>query len=504
LFPHHYLTDTAPSSMSPRASAWPAFVAVLAMSMVAASAQTDMSSLVQVNAKSHLAVQEGRRDQPDVTPINMPKHRSHRQAMSNYMDMQYFATISVGGQEITGIVDTGSFELVVFETHCMNCGIAAKYNKFRARNHHKGRVKRGLFYGSGDIYAAEAFDMVAFGPNEINQSFWEAYEAFMPVLAQAHFQSIIGVGPPEMPPAEAWKKSLTDVKDISNTLTSGRDLETWQLVKVKNDTDFAVEISTQPTMLTNFGVTMFSVCLESKPGSPGYFIWGDDSATKMPKAFKRIPVLGRHTWTVSMKNVRLTPRSVSAKEPIGISCELGCGAIVDSGTSLLMVPASVVAKLEDALYNLEADCTNMKDLPDIAFNLGGHTFSLPPDAYLAEVESVPASMAAFARIRTLTPKYGDCQLSVMESYSTTDWGPLWILGMPFFRKYYTTFHVGRNHDDRALLVAPASADCYPSDSAEPVLARAESRDVWRRKLDLSKMYMSPLVKQAAQNMTLRL
>mmetsp|Transcript_113567 Transcript_113567/g.301785 ORF Transcript_113567/g.301785 Transcript_113567/m.301785 type:complete len:476 (-) Transcript_113567:86-1513(-) len=448
----------------------------------------DSSSLVQVNTNTHL---KGRRE-----PLPArPNHRSVRQEMENYMDMQYFATITIGGQEITGIIDTGSFELVVFETHCQNCGIAAKYNKARSHRHTKGSIKRGLFYGSGDIYAAEAFDQVEFGPKEVTQSFWEAYEAFMPVLQQAYFQSIIGVGPPEMPPAEAWKKTLTSVKDAAKTVAIGRQLELWQLVKVKNDTDFSYEVSVQPTMLTNFGVEKFSVCLLNKPGSPGYFVWGDDSSKMEPHLFRRIPVLGRHTWTLSMKDVRLQPRSMTAADPVHISCENGCGAIVDSGTSLLMVPSSVVSKLEDALQMLEADCSNMKDLPDIAFQLGDHTFSLPPDAYLAEVHAVPSEMAAFARLRTLSSPYGDCQLSVMESYSTTDWGPLWILGMPFFRKYYTTFSLGRTKSERALFIAKAGPNCYPA-SAETALALDSGQEVFRRHLDLMKAYVSPLVKKA--------
>uniref|UniRef100_A0A7S2FPN7 Peptidase A1 domain-containing protein n=1 Tax=Alexandrium andersonii TaxID=327968 RepID=A0A7S2FPN7_9DINO len=473
-------------------------------SVALAAAQTDMSSLVQVNAQPHRSMQ-GRRDQPFDSPEHkpdyQPRHKAVRQEMQNYMDMQYFASIAIGGQEITGIIDTGSFELVVFETHCQNCGIAAKYNKMKSNKHRKGVIKRGLFYGSGDIYAAEAFDMVDFGPKQVNQSFWEAYEAFMPVLQQAYFQSIIGVGPPEMPPAEAWKKTLTTLKDVARTVSDGREPELWQLVKAKNDTDFAYEVSVQPTMLTNFGVEKFTVCLLSQPGSPGYFVWGDDSSEKHPEVFKRIPVLGRHTWTLRMTDVRLQPREMNARGPVHISCAGGCGAIVDSGTSLLMVPANVVSKLEEALTELDADCTNMQDLPDITFNLGDHTFSLPPDSFLAEVNSVPANMAAFARLRTISS--GRCQLSVMESYSTTDWGPLWILGMPFFRKYYTTFHIGKNHDERALLVAPADSGCYPS--TEPaVLSRSGSREVYRRRLDLSNMYISPLVKEAAEGVHMSL
>mmetsp|Transcript_93641 Transcript_93641/g.297133 ORF Transcript_93641/g.297133 Transcript_93641/m.297133 type:complete len:257 (+) Transcript_93641:64-834(+) len=249
-------------------------------------------------------------------------------------------------------------------------------------------------------------------------------------------------------------------------------------------------------MVTSFNVSMFSVCLMSRPGSPGYFVWGDDSASHYPSLFKKVPVLGRHTWTVKMEDVRLVPRTMTDSRAVHISCQDGCGAIVDSGTSLLMVPSTVVRTIEDALGELDADCRSMKNLPHLAFNLGGHTFSLPPDAYLAEVGAIPSQMASLARLRVLSSRTGSCQLTIMESYSSTDWGPLWILGMPFFRKYYTTFHVGRSHADRELLIAPATPACYPGEP-EPVLARAEEGQVYRRTLDLSKMYISPLAKEAS-------
>mmetsp|Transcript_83343 Transcript_83343/g.231276 ORF Transcript_83343/g.231276 Transcript_83343/m.231276 type:complete len:484 (-) Transcript_83343:103-1554(-) len=470
-----------------------ASLAALASAAVVSSAQIDGSSLVQVQIRAHSTP---RGDLHRSAERRYVEKGPVRQQLSNYVDMQYFASITVGGQEITGIIDTGSFELVVFETHCTSCGMAAKYNKLMSDKHHKGKVKRGLFYGSGDIYAVEAFDTVRVGHSrEVNQSFWEGIEAFMPVLDQARFQSIVGVGPPEMPPAEAWKKALTAVRDIASVVSDGAPLEPWQLDKVQNETEFSYEVSLTPTMLTSFNVTMFSLCLLNNPGSPGYFIWDDDAALRQPHLFKRVPVIGRHTWTVRMTNVRLMPRSISGRDPVTVSCENGCGAIVDSGTSLLMMPSDVVDKLNDALAILGADCMNMRDLPDIVFTLGNYTFSLPPDAYLADVAAVPAEMASFARLRTLTPGYSECQLTVMESYSSTSWGPLWILGMPFFRKYYTTFNVGRNHDERALFVAPASSDCEPSE-LEFGLRREVEHGVFRRKLDLSQMYISPLVKEA--------
>jgi len=419
--------------------------------------------------------------------------------MENYRDVQYFANISVGGQQITGIIDTGSFELVVFESHCAGCGRAALYNSDLSNKFSKGPLSRGLFYGSGDIYAREAFDQVEIGPfTAVNQSFWEAYEASMPVLHQARFQSIIGVGPPEMPSAEAWKETKKSVEGILDTINTKGSVQKWQTDKVLNDLNFSMEISIEPVMLNSYNITLFSLCLLNPPGSSGYFVWNDTTVLEQPSFFKRVQILGRHTWAIGMTNVRVAPRWPDA-EPIQIACNSTCGAIVDSGTSLIMMPSQVVTKLESTLQHMGAtDCRYMQDLPDLVFTLDGHTFSLPPDAFLSEVDEIPQYMESFARVRNLLPEQVDgCKLLVMESYSTSELGPLWILGMPFFRRYYTTFNVGATHEDRSLYVAPASADCYPEEPSSS-LARSSQRETFRRRLPLSQMYLPPIVKKAAE------
>lgn len=207
-----------------------------------------------------------------------------------------------------------------------------------------------------------------------------------------------------------------------------------------------------------------------------------------------------------MTDVRLAPRGLLSPDiglgsagTVDLSCSGGCGAVVDSGTSFLMVPSEVAGRLQDELSKLDINCSNMHEFPDLVFTLGGHTFSLPPDAYLSKVTrpALPSTMS-FMRARELSFETGECELVVMESTSTTPWGPLWILGMPFFRKYYTTFSLGRTRADRALLVAQAGAGCYPADG-ETNLALEGGHEVFRRHLDLRHVYVSPLVKQAFQS-----
>lgn len=479
----------------------------------------DASVLLQTSAAGATSGGSGRREAGDADPKTFLDElfgeekveesqastvvSKWRQELENFEDTQYIANFTIGGQVISGIIDTGSFELVVFEANCRGCGRAANYAAALSKTNTKGHLNRGLFYGSGDIYATEAFDEVAMGPfPAINQSFWQAYEATMSVLQVARFQSIVGIGPAQMPHAEAWDEIAAAVKDIKETVDSGKRPVKYQEDRVKTRMDFFKEVSRTPTMVDTFHVTAFSMCLLNEPGARGYFVWNDTLPEEQPSLFTQVRVIGRHTWTVNMSNVVLEPRSSSTKS-VALACREGCGAIVDSGTALIMMPEDTVRVLQKHLESLGGACDNLDDLPDLAFRLDDQLFYLPPDSYIAEVDDVPQSMAEYARVRTLDiDGSGKCKLSVMESYSETHWGPLWILGMPFLRKYYTTFHMGRSRAERSLFVTPASPDCTPgeAEATEASLVRQtkgrKNRVVYRRHFRAANMYTSPLAAKA--------
>merc|ERR1719181_2460594 len=45
--------------------------------------------------------------------------------------------------------------------------------------------------------------------------------------------------------------------------------------------------------------------------------------------------------------------------------------------------------------------------------------------------------------------------------SMTQFGPMWLLGMPFFREYYTSFDLGTQTRERKVFIAKADKDCQP-------------------------------------------
>merc|ERR1719210_1353144 len=43
----------------------------------------------------------------------------------------------------------------------------------------------------------------------------------------------------------------------------------------------------------------------------------------------------------------------------------------------------------------------------------------------------------------------------------TQLGPMALLGMPFFREYFTTFHIGKGPGTRWVSIAPSGVGCEP-------------------------------------------
>jgi len=237
--------------------------------------------------------------------------RGLRLELANYIDLQYYVDLSVGTppQQITGIIDTGSFDLVVFLSSCSSCGKAGAFNSFRSTTHRLGRLVTQLTYGSGDVEGDQAEDHVALGPSPgaVPQHFWEVRRASMPLLQHARFQSIVGVGPPETPAADAWDFAGQAVREVAQAVRAGigrRLPGSARLRQVESALVSAMEISRTRAMLSNFGITAFSICLGRRPSSSGYLVWNDTAAFEQPSLFSRLQVVGKHSWTVRMTEAR--------------------------------------------------------------------------------------------------------------------------------------------------------------------------------------------------------
>jgi len=434
-----------------------------------------------------------------------------RQAMTNYNDVQYVSFLEVGQQTLSGILDTGSFELVVFSTSCGTCGQAARYNPDLSANYTRGQLATVLSYGSGDTFVQEAWDTVSIGPYPPRrQSFWEVTSAKMQVLQYSAFQSIIGIGPPETPVLDSQELLEAAMSNASNYTAAGLPVPGDLLEALEQKRRVALAMQTKPTMVDNFGASMFSICLGKRPGSDGYLIWNDTAPLLKPEYFMRLPVVGNHTWSVSLQEPQIAyPPTANDRSRDGrsLGCEGGCGALLDSGTSLLAIPGNVISELVMVTLDPGFNCSNMWDLPSIKLKLGGQEIFLPPDTFISEVadDNVPAYLQSFVRLRRLRSMHngssrqrpgGRCDFMVMESTAMTANGPLWILGVPFFRQYYTTFEVGgHSNERRAVHFARASDACTPS-ASEGFDQFVPKTQLYSRLIHPSKLWVPPSVLSA--------
>mmetsp|Transcript_81556 Transcript_81556/g.264221 ORF Transcript_81556/g.264221 Transcript_81556/m.264221 type:complete len:509 (+) Transcript_81556:3-1529(+) len=432
-------------------------------------------------------------------PLDMPEEGglapepappgAFRQRLYNFHDLQYFAVMQVGDQRIRGIVDTGSFELVVFSTACSTCGVAPAYSEKLSPSFQSGTVQEEHVYGSGSCITQDGRDQVVIGPlSAKQQAIWMATSCRMPLLDRAAFNAIIGVGPPGQQ-EYAYQKMLTDLDNLRprNADRSANDRLEQERKRIQQQ--FAV-VRDRTSILQSFGVRTFSTCFGREPNSPAWIVWNDTNPKGFP-GVTSVPVVGNLMWTVQVYDVGFS--QVNGPD-VSLGCETGCGAIVDTGTSLLGVPGDMLQAVRRTVTNSDFDCSDLSQFPDLVMTLGGTRLRLPPDAYIGTLFGFTGSqLHSLLHMTSATPSsVVQCQLLLMDlGTEFTQFGPLLILGMPFFREYYTTFDTGKDHGNRTVFVTPADEQCQPARQAKQSgqVFRRHRRAMKPRRVDASMVRM---------------
>jgi hypothetical protein len=289
-------------------------------------------------------------------------------------------------------------------------------------------------FGSGPVLSKKALETVHLGSSAsplvaTQMPFWQVMDHDIDVWDKySKFSGIIGLG---------HSASTPKMDSNNSTKVYGQD----------------------ESLLEKVGVTAFSICLERSAGTPnGHLVLGPtaEDARYNSAVFKHIPVVGDIHWAVEMKGLK------AGGQESHDACNPSCAAIVDSGTSLIAAPTSALEALAPILSKIESDCSNLDTLPDITFTLGQDTFTLPPAIYVIRVtgyvedkQDVWEAMFGPPKMEAVT----QCVPAFMEiNMMAKEHGPVWILGMPFLRYYYTVFQ----RSPKFLHIAYATADCQPS------------------------------------------
>mmetsp|Transcript_54650 Transcript_54650/g.98121 ORF Transcript_54650/g.98121 Transcript_54650/m.98121 type:complete len:541 (+) Transcript_54650:58-1680(+) len=435
----------------------------------------------------------------------------YAQELMNFGDVQYAGNITVGGQELLAVLDTGSFENLVFSADCMGCGdTTVLYRHEDHSSYQMDEWKSTHAFGSGSAESQLASDDFQIGPLEAkDQYFWEVTSANMPVIEQGNFQAIIGVGPSGSAQLELEAEALTANATVKSFQEAKMTVPSYTLKAAVSSNKFAEAMATKEPLLDHLNCTIFSYCLQRKKGSPGWFYWNDNDPVHKPELFQEVPVQGEVTWGVKMAKARLEyimPPVINGTEvnvtmdPIRLGCDPSCGAIVDTGTSLFAVPPDVYERAHKALKDIGNDCKKISQLPELKFQLGDHEYTLPPHSYAGQVAGLlkPQLKRFFPWISN---DINQCHLLLMQVNTKTQFGPMWIIGMPFFREYYTTFHLSsptRNTSDtnhtRSIFTARAGENC----TAAPPALRSELMEEVRM-MDLARLSIPHWVQELQED-----
>lgn len=329
-------------------------------------------------------------------------------AIKDYQDSEYFGPVSIGTpeQSFIAIYDTGSSNLWVPSSKCLlskACFNHHKYYRGRSSTSEADGRKLILPYGSGVCAGVLSRDVVRVGSVELsNVTFGEMLLEPGQVWVESPFDGILGLGYPQiaMPP-DRERPVLPPFDEMMNR-------------KVLPSNQFAFYLSTCPSgqeQCDGSQLTLGGVDSSKFTGDIHY----------VQQVFYQ-SLLGY--WLVKSTALTVGGKSLGlCTTPI-----LGCPMVVDTGTSILVVPPGQMAKVTQAIGNVSTDCANVASLPTLSFELGGKTFTLEPDFYVLRGADSNGAV--------------QCQLGI-EGMSVGVPG-LWILGDPFLRKYYTVFDRDQN------------------------------------------------------------
>uniref|UniRef100_A0A8C3NZP4 pepsin A n=1 Tax=Cyanoderma ruficeps TaxID=181631 RepID=A0A8C3NZP4_9PASS len=306
------------------------------------------------------------------------------EGLENYMDDEYFGTISIGTppQEFTVVFDTGSSNLWVPSVFCSSpaCRNHNRFNPAESSTFLSTNDTLFIAYGTGSMTGVLGYDTVnVAGINVRNQIFGLAETEPGDFFYYTPFDGILGLAFPSIASSGA-----TPVFD---------NMMTENLVD-RN---------------------LFSVYLSRDGQSGSFVLFGAIDPYYTTRGISWIPLSAETYWQITMESVSMNGSPVA--------CSSGCQAIVDTGTTLLAVPIRAFRTLMRRLgasSSGEISCGAVSNLPDLVFHIHGREFPVPARAYVLRSN-------------------GYCSLGLQGMDTPTEDGELWILGDVFIREYYVVF-----------------------------------------------------------------
>uniref|UniRef100_A0A8D2CR84 Gastricsin n=1 Tax=Sciurus vulgaris TaxID=55149 RepID=A0A8D2CR84_SCIVU len=316
-----------------------------------------------------------------------------------YMDAAYFGEISIGTppQNFLVLFDTGSSNLWVPSVYCQSlaCTTHPRFNPSQSSTFSTNGQTFSLQYGTGSLTGFFGYDTLTVSSIQVpNQEFGLSEKEPGTNFVYAQFDGIMGLAYPAL--------------SMGGATTALQGM-------------LRVEALSSP---------IFSVYLKGSEDG-GAVIFGGVDDNLYTGEVSWAPVTRELYWQIGIEDVD------SETEASGW-CSQGCQAMVDTGTSLLVVPKKHLSALLQTIGAQEDEygqvgVTRMSpiqestNLPTFTFVINGVQFPLKPSSYILNQED------------------GYCSVGLESIDLSLEGGqPFWILGDVFLRSYYSIFDMANN------------------------------------------------------------
>merc|ERR1712060_31233 len=300
------------------------------------------------------------------------------------MNTQYFVEISVGtpAQTFTVVPDTGSSNLWMYSSSChsLACLRHKTYKSKKSSTYVADGSDFKIEYGSGGVTGFTSKDTVTMGD------------------------------------AVAKEMTFGEIKS-----TSGAMFLVSQLDGILGLAYPTISVDKLPVFIDESDLKehTFSFYLHNNPDKSYMEIPGIDETEGKFSKIQTHKVKQQGYWSLNLPGLKNGDTKIDVGDFMGV---------IDSGTSLIAGPASIVDKLIDGI-TVEKDCSGLDSLPDLTFTLDETDYVLKPTDYVLEITQ---------------GKNTQCLLGIQSIPNTPEGFTYLIMGDVFMRPYPTKFDKDAN------------------------------------------------------------